>query len=76
MKIQTSDKILHILEVFPGSREELPKIDSRFNILRNPLAKAILKEETLETFAAKTGIDAETAAEKLNELADKSVETE
>ncbi|MBQ1332944.1 MAG: hypothetical protein IIY36_08420 [Lachnospiraceae bacterium] len=68
MKFTAQTKVNDILQQFPWLSDELPKVDSRFEIINNPLARAFLRSATLQTVADKAGMDSAEIIRMLEQL--------
>ena len=68
MKFTAQTKVNDILQEFPWLSDELPKVDSRFEIINNPLARVFLGSATLQTVADKAEMNVSEIIRLLEQL--------
>mgnify|MGYP002859326477 CR=1 FL=1 len=68
MNIDAASKVKDILKEYPWLVDELPKYDSRLEIIKNPLARAAMGGMSLEGVADKAGMNTEDIVSMLKNL--------
>ncbi len=68
MKLTKDTKLKELLAAYPWLIDEAVKIDGRFRALRSPLAKALIARADIAEASRRTGVDADTIIEKIEEL--------
>ena len=61
-------KLSEILAKYPWLPDELSKLDSRFNIIKTPVGKMMLKNATLADAAKKVGLSEDKIVSELQKL--------
>ena len=64
-------KLSDIEKQYPWLKEEHKKIDPRFKMIDSPLAKFLIKSNTVASAAQKAGVSEELIIEKLREMVEK-----
>jgi len=71
MSTVTKDtKLFDLLEEYPWLREEMVKVDKRFQVLNTPIGKPVMRRATVDDIRKNSGLSLEEILEKIQELID------
>ena len=68
MNLTKDTKLKDILAAYPWLIDEAVKIDGRFKALRSPLGRLLIAKADIAEAGRRTGIDADTIIEKIEEM--------
>ena len=72
IKLELSTKLSDLLEAYPWLKEQLPKINSKFELLNSPLARVMIPKATIEMMAEKGGMKAEDLIKAIQTVIDQN----
>ena len=68
MQITRDTRLLDLINQYPWLKDELPKINEKFNMLNTPMGKIMMGKATIVEMSKKSGMDADTLIRKLQQL--------
>lgn len=68
MEINSTTKLADILAAYPWLPDELVKIDGRFNIIKTPIGKMMIRNATVADAVEKTGLEESVLIAELNKM--------
>ena len=68
MRITTDTKLKDLLAAYPWLIDEAVKLDAGFAALRSPLGKLLIARSDIAGAAKRTGLDAQTLIEHIEEM--------
>ena len=68
MEINENTRLKDILAAYPWMPDALIQVDSRFNIINNPIGKLLIRTATVKDAANKAGYPVEKVLEELKKL--------
>ena len=68
MELTKDTRLRDLLNAYPWLIDEAVKLDGRFRALRSPLGKALIGRADIAEASRRTGIDADTIIEKIEEM--------
>ena len=71
MEINENTRLKDILAAYPWLPDTLVQMDSRFNIINNPIGKLLIRTATVEDAARTAGYPTDLVLEELNKLIEK-----
>ena len=66
--ITPETKLQDLLKKYPFLKEELPKINKKFRMLKTPIAKVMLRKADINEMSKRSGIEVNELILKLNEI--------
>jgi len=66
--ITPETKLQDLLKKYPFLKEELPKINKKFRMLKTPIAKVMLRKTDINEMSKRSGIEVNELILKLNEI--------
>ena len=68
MQITRDTRLLDLINQYPWLKDELPKINEKFKMLKTPMGKIMMGKATIVEMSKKSGMDADTLIRKLQQL--------
>ena len=68
MEITKETKLSDLLGQYPWLKEELSKVNNKFNMLNTPMGKIMMGKATIAEMSKRSGIDADVIIGKVSEL--------
>lgn len=68
MELRSSTKLSDLLAAYPWLKEELPRVNEKFNLLNTPLSKIMVKKATLPEMGKRSVMNKEALPEALTSL--------
>lgn len=65
MELRGSTKLSDLLAAYPWLKEELPRVNEKFNLLNTPLSKIMVKKATLPEMGKRSAMNKEALPEAL-----------
>ena len=66
--ITPETKLQDLLKKYPFLKDELPKINKKFRMLKTPIAKVMLRKADINEMSKRSGIEVNELILKLNEI--------
>lgn len=70
MEINEKTMLVDILDEYPWIKDELPKIDKKFKMLKTPLGKVMMRNADITEMSRRSGLSIEDIITMLNNIID------
>ena len=68
MDINKETKLSDIIAQYPWLKEEMAKVNEKFKMLNSPIGKIMMGKATIAEMSKRSGMEAESIIDKLEEL--------
>ncbi|MBE6512479.1 MAG: DUF1858 domain-containing protein [Methanobrevibacter olleyae] len=68
MEIAPETKLMDLLKEYPFLKEELPKKNNKFNMLKTPMAKVLMRNADINKMSKRSGMSVDEIITMLREM--------
>ena len=68
VQITPETKLMDLLKEYPFLKDELPKINSKFRMLKTPMAKVLMRKADINEMSRRSGMGVDEIISMLNGL--------
>lgn len=68
IEINENTRLTDILDEYPWLKDELPKIDKKFKLLKTPIGKVMMRKADVNEMSRRSGMSVDEIISMLNDL--------
>ena len=68
IEINENTRLMDILDEYPWIKDELPKIDKKFKLLKTPIGKVMMGKADVSEMSRRSGMSVDEIINMLNDL--------
>ena len=68
IEINENTRLMDILDEYPWIKDELPKIDKKFKLLKTPIGKVMMRKADVSEMSRRSGMSVDEIINMLNDL--------
>ena len=68
IEINENTRLTDILDEYPWIKDELPKIDKKFKLLKTPIGKVMMRKADVSEMSRRSGMSVDEIINMLNDL--------